>query len=54
MRAVTAFAISAAIALQFAASAQMSDADYCNKPSETYRKVVASTATPDLTVPEAM
>jgi hypothetical protein len=54
MRTTTAIVISAAIALPFAASAQMSDVDYCNKLSSTYRSVVASTATPDVTVPEAM
>lgn len=31
-----------------------SDVAYCNKLSQTYRSVVASTATPDVTVPEAM
>jgi hypothetical protein len=54
MRVLTAIAVSAAIALPFAAYAQMSDADYCNKLSATYRSVVASTATPDVSIPEAM
>lgn len=54
MKAVTAIVIAAGIALPFAASAQMSDADYCNKLSSTYRSVVMSNATPDASVPEAM
>jgi hypothetical protein len=54
MKAVTAIVIAAGIALPFAAFAQMSDADYCNKLSATYRSVVAGNATPDATVPEAM
>ena len=54
MKAVTAIVIAAGIALPFAASAQMSDADYCNKLSATYRSVVMSNATPDAAVPEAM
>jgi hypothetical protein len=54
MRAVTAILISAVVALPFAAFAEMSDAEYCNKLSATYRSVVMSNATPDATVPEAM
>jgi hypothetical protein len=54
MRTATAIIISTAIAFPFAASAEMSDADYCNKLSATYRSIVASTATPDATVPDAM
>jgi hypothetical protein len=54
MRITTTLIASAAIVLPFAASAQSSDVDYCNKLSATYRSVVASTATPDVTVPDAM
>ena len=54
MKAVTAIVISAAIALPFAAFAQMTDADYCNKLSSTYRSIVMGNSTPDATVPEAM
>lgn len=54
MKAVTAIVIAAGIALPFAAFAQTSDADYCNKLSATYRSVVMSNATPDAAVPEAM
>jgi hypothetical protein len=54
MKAMTAIVTSAAIMSPFAALAQMSDVAYCNKLSESYRSVVASTATPDATVPEAM
>jgi len=54
MKAMTAIAISAALALPFAAFAQSSDADYCNKLSATYRSVVMNNATPDATVPAAM
>jgi hypothetical protein len=32
----------------------MSDTEYCNALSKLYRETVASTATPDVTVPEAM
>jgi hypothetical protein len=54
MKAVTAIVISAGIAMPFAAFSQSSDVEYCNKLSATYRSVVATTATPDATVPEAM
>jgi hypothetical protein len=54
MKAVTVTVICAGIALPFAAFAQTSDTDYCNKLSATYRSVVASNATPDATVPDAM
>src|SRR3954468_9287823 len=54
MKAVTAILISAGLVLPFAAFAQMTDAEYCNKLSATYRSVVMSNATPDATVPEAM
>lgn len=54
MKAVIAIVISAGIALPFAASAQSSDVEYCNKLSATYRSTVMSNSTPDATVPEAM
>ena len=54
MRIMTAIVIAAAIMPPFTAFAQMSDAAYCNKLSETYRSIVAPNATPDATVPEAM
>jgi hypothetical protein len=54
MKAVIAIVISAGIALPFAASAQTSDVDYCNKLSATYRSIVMGNSTPDATVPEAM
>lgn len=53
MRMICVLAIGVA-ALPFAASAQMSDTEYCNKLSATYRSVVMSNSTPDATVPEAM
>jgi hypothetical protein len=40
--------------LPFAASAEMSDTEYCNALSKLHRETVPSTATPDVTVPEAM
>jgi hypothetical protein len=46
--------LSASIVLPFVASAQMSDADYCNKLSSTYRSVVGSNAAAAGNVPEAM
>ena len=54
MKAVTAIVISAGIALPFAAFAQSSDVEYCNKLSATYRSVVMGNATPQAEVPEAM
>ena len=54
MKAMTAIAISAALALPFAAFAQSSDADYCNKLSATYRSGVMANSTPQAQVPEAM
>jgi hypothetical protein len=54
MKTLAALVISAGIVLPFSALAQTSDVDYCNKLSATYRSVVASNATPDATVPEAM
>jgi hypothetical protein len=54
MRAMTAMIFCASMALPFAASAQMSDTDYCNALSQTYRTVVGKDTTPDVTVPEAM
>ena len=55
MKGLAALIVCGSIALPFAASAQSaSDVAYCNKLSATYRSTVASTATPDATVPEAM
>jgi hypothetical protein len=54
MRGLLALVVGASIAVPCTAFAQMSDTDYCNALSKTYREVVASTATPDVTVPEAM
>jgi hypothetical protein len=54
MRSLFVTIICASVALPFAAQAQMSDADYCNALSKTYRETVPSTATPDVTVPDAM
>ena len=54
MKAMIAIAISAAIALPSAAFAEMSDSEYCDKLSATYRSIVASNATPDAAIPEAM
>ena len=54
MKSVIVIAIAAGIALPFAAVAQSSDVDYCNKLSATYRSVVMNNATPDATVPAAM
>jgi hypothetical protein len=54
MKVVTAIVIFAGIAMPFAAFSQSSDVEYCNKLSATYRSVVATTSTPDATVPEAM
>jgi hypothetical protein len=46
--------IAAGIALPFAALAQSSDVDYCNKLSATYRSGVMANSTPQAQVPEAM
>jgi len=54
MKTLIVVAIAAGIALPFAALAQSSDVDYCNKLSATYRSVVMNNATPDATVPAAM
>jgi hypothetical protein len=54
MRGLAAMIICASVALPFTAFAQMSDTEYCNALSKLYRETVASTATPDVTVPEAM
>jgi len=54
MRSLFVTIVCASVALPFAVHAQMSDADYCNALSKLYRETVASTATPDVTVPEAM
>jgi hypothetical protein len=54
MRSLFVTIICASVALPFAAFAQMSDTDYCNALSKLYRETVPSTATPDVTVPDAM
>ncbi len=54
MKTLTAMAFCAAIALPMAAYAEMSDTEYCNALSATYRSQVPSTATPNDTVPVAM
>ncbi len=54
MRGLAAIVVCASIAVPYTAFAQMSDTDYCNALSKAYREVVSSTATPDVTVPEAM
>lgn len=54
MRGLAAIIICASIAIPCSAFAQMSDTDYCNALSKAYRETVPSTATPDVTVPEAM
>ena len=54
MKAVIALVIAVGIALPFAAFAQSSDVEYCNKLSATYRSTVMGNATPQASVPEAM
>jgi hypothetical protein len=54
MKTLSAIIVCASIALPFAAYADMSDADYCNKLSQTYRTVVGSNAAAAGNVPEAM
>ena len=54
MRTLTAMIFCASIALPFAAYADMSDTEYCNALSATYRSQVPSTATPSVEAPEAM
>ena len=54
MRTLAAMSFCTAMVLPFAASAAMSDTDYCNALSKTYRETVASSATPDVSAPEAM
>ena len=54
MKSVIVVAIAAGIALPFAALAQSSDVDYCNKLSATYRSGVMANSTPQAQVPEAM
>ena len=54
MKSVIAVVIAAGIALPFAASAQSSDVDYCNKLSATYRSSVMANSTPQAQIPEAM
>jgi hypothetical protein len=54
MKSVIAVVIAAGIALPFAAFAQSSDVDYCNKLSATYRSGAMSNSTPQAQIPEAM
>ena len=54
MRALTAMIFCASMALPIAAYAEMSDTEYCNALSASYRSQVPSTATPSVEVPEAM
>ncbi len=54
MRGLALVIICASMALPCTAFAQMNDTEYCNALSKLYREVVASTATPDVTVPDAM
>jgi hypothetical protein len=55
MKSFAAFVICTSMAVPLAALAQSAtDVAYCNKLSATYRSTVASTATPDATVPVAM
>ena len=54
MKTLTAMVFCASIALPFAAYAEMSDTEYCNALSSTYRSTVSSSATPNVDVPEAM
>jgi len=54
MKTLYAIIISASIVLPFAAYADMSDTDYCNKLSATYRSVVGANAAAAGNVPEAM
>ena len=54
MRGLAAIIIGTSIVLPFGASAQMSDADYCNALSKVYRETVALNSTPDATGPVAM
>ena len=51
MKAVIAIVTSVGIALPFAAFAQSSDVDYCNKLSATYRSGVMSNSTPQAQIP---
>jgi hypothetical protein len=54
MKTVIAIAISVGLALPFAAFAQSSDVDYCNKLSATYRSSSMANASPQAKIPEAM
>ena len=54
MKGLATIIISTSIVLPFSAFAQMNDTDYCNALSKLYRETVASTATPDVSAPEAM
>lgn len=54
MKTVIAIVLSAGMALPFAAFAQSSDVDYCNKLSATYRSSSMANAAPRAKIPEAM
>jgi hypothetical protein len=54
MKTVIAIVLSAGMALPFAAFAQSSDVDYCNKLSATYRSSSMANAAPQAKIPEAM
>jgi hypothetical protein len=54
MKTLTGFVICASVALPLAAHAQMSDAAYCAKLSDTYRTVIGTSANSAGNVPEAM
>lgn len=54
MKSVIAVVISVGITLPFAAFAQSSDVDYCNKLSATYRSGNMANSTPQAQIPEAM
>jgi hypothetical protein len=54
MRSLAAMIVCASVALPLTAFAQMSDTEYCNALSKLYRETIPGTATPDVTVPDAM
>jgi hypothetical protein len=54
MKTVIAIVLSAGVALPFAAFAQSSDVEYCNKLSATYRSTGMANSTPQAQIPEAM
>ena len=54
MKTVTALIVSACVAFPFAASAQMTDAAYCKKLTETFRADLSRSANAGPEVPVAM